>query len=124
MKLLIVEDDKFILQIYHQLFKLEGLEIDTASDGLDALEKLKAAQILPDGIVLDIMMPRMDGLQFLAEKLKNDKIKNIPVIVLTNLYSEEDKKKALDLGAQAFVLKSGQDPKELVAQVKQAFAFT
>lgn len=121
MKLLIVEDDNFLLQIYHQLFKLEGIEVETASDGFDALEKLKNAATVPDGVVLDVMMPKMDGFQFLAERLKEEKLRNLPVIVLTNLYSEADKKKALDLGARAFILKSNQDPKELVAQIKQAF---
>lgn len=118
---MIVEDDSFILQIYNQLFKLEGMDVETATDGLDALEKLKKAETLPDGVVLDVMMPKMDGFQFLAERQKEEKLKNLPVIVLTNLFSDDDKKKAMDLGAKAFILKSGQDPKELVVQIKQAF---
>jgi len=118
MKLMIVEDDSFMLQIYHNLFQLEGIEIETAKDGLDALEKLRSDGVMPAAIVLDIMMPRMDGYQFLEEQQKDPKLKDIPVIVLSNLFSPEDQDKAKKLGAKELLVKSAQDPKELIKKIK------
>jgi len=115
---MIVEDDSFMLQIYHNLFQLEGIEIETAKDGLDALEKLRSDGVMPAAIVLDIMMPRMDGYQFLEEQQKDPKLKDIPVIVLSNLFSPEDQDKAKKLGAKELLVKSAQDPKELIKKIK------
>ena len=84
---MIVEDDSFMIQLYHNLFKLEGFEVELAKDGLEALDKLKTAEKVPDIILLDIMMPRMDGFEFLRQRNKVDKLKNIPVVVLPNLFS-------------------------------------
>ena|SRR3989338_4972118 len=119
MKLMIVEDDSFMIQLYHNLFKLEGFEVELAKDGLEALDKLKTAEKMPDIILLDIMMPRMDGFEFLRQRNKVDKLKNIPVVVLSNLFSEEDQEKIKKLGAKGFITKSEQDPKELVKKVKE-----
>ncbi len=115
---MIVEDDSFMLQLYGHLFHLEGFEIESASDGKDALDKLKADQNIPDVIMLDIMMPGMSGFEFLEHKNKDEKLKDVPVIVLSNVFTEAEKQKAKDLGAKEFVVKSEQDPKDLVKKVK------
>ncbi len=117
---MIVEDDSFISQIYHQLFKLEGIEVEIAKDGLEAMDRLNNNTSLPDAIVLDVMMPRMDGFQFLEERQMSDKLKNIPVVMLTNLLSDENAAKAKSMGAVDFILKSDYDPKELVQKIKKS----
>lgn len=123
MRLLIIEDDSYMLQLYQRLFELEGFQVKTANDGLEALSVLKSSSELPDLVLLDIMMPNMDGFQFLVERNKLDKIKDLPVIVLTNLFAQEDRVKAMELGAKDFLVKSEQDPKDLVSKVKNEFNF-
>ncbi|MBN2197661.1 response regulator, partial [Candidatus Wolfebacteria bacterium] len=94
----------------------------TAFDGKDALEKLKTINPLPDIILLDIMMPIMNGLDTLKEIKQNpefDAFKNIPVITLTNLVSKEDIEKSLALGAIINLIKSEHEPKEIVKKVKE-----
>ena len=114
MKTLIIDDDEFILDLYKRVFKLEKHEVDTASDGAEGLAKLGKMDSLPDVIVLDIMMPHMNGFDFLQKIKSDDAFKNIPVIILSNLYSREDRKKGLDLGASVYLVKSEHDPKEIV----------
>jgi CheY-like chemotaxis protein len=122
MKVLVVEDDNFMLKIYDKLLALEGFDIETAGNGMDALGKLENMKTLPDLMLLDIMMPKMDGFEFLKQRSKVPKITAIPIIVLTNLYSAEDKEKAKKLGAIDFVVKSEQDPKQLAERIRKILA--
>lgn len=115
--LLIIEDDALMSRLYQKIFKFEGYNVQTASDGLDGLEKIRKEK--PTIILLDIMMPRMNGLQVL-EKLKADPdTKNIPVVVLTNLAGEKDAEVALSKGAIKYIIKSEYEPKQIAAMVKE-----
>jgi CheY-like chemotaxis protein len=80
-KILVVDDDSATLSLLQAFLSAKGLEVHTALDGVDALEKL--AKIRPDLIVLDVMMPRMDGYGFLREIRKDTKFRSTPVVVLT-----------------------------------------
>ena len=114
-KILIVEDEKPIAKAYMLKLGRAGFESETASDGVDALEVLAKKNF--DLIILDLVMPRMDGFEFLAE-LKNRKI-NIPVIVTTSLSQEEDAKRAKDLGARDYFIKSDTPIADIVEHVKK-----
>jgi DNA-binding response OmpR family regulator len=115
-KILIVEDDNAILEMYNLKFKEENFNILTAMDGLDGLEI--ARKELPAIILLDIMMPKMDGFAVLTE-LKNDpKTKGIPVLMLSNLGQQADIEKGKNLGATDYIVKASMTPTQVVEKVK------
>lgn len=119
-KILIVEDDPLISEMYHDIFEFDGYELDVAANGEEGIEK--ARMLKPTLILLDIMMPKMNGLQVL-EKLKSDpETKNIPVVILTNLSGTQDAKAALSKGAVKYIVKSQYDPKQVSDMVKEILA--
>jgi CheY-like chemotaxis protein len=116
-RILIVEDDPLTARMYQTVFEFEGFEVDIARDGEEGLEKLKRHR--PRLILLDIMMPRMSGIDFLEELKADPGTKGIPVVVLTNLSGMKDAEKALELGAVKFMVKSDNKPKQIVEQVDE-----
>ncbi len=119
-KLLIVEDDPLISRLYEKIFTFEKYEVILADNGQDGLDKARSEN--PTLILLDIMMPKMNGLQVL-EKLKLDPdLKKIPVIMLTNLAGDKDAETALSKGAVKYIIKSNQDPKQVSDMVKEILA--
>lgn len=122
-KILIVDDDPLLVTMYEQKFKKDGFEVATALDGKEGLKKIKEEK--PTAVLLDIMMPKMNGLEVLEEVKKDRKIKDIPVILLTNLArGEEDIYKGLEMGAVAYLVKSQIRPSQVVAKVKEILAAT
>src|SRR3989304_6736448 len=119
-KILIVEDDPLMSRMYQKIFKFEGYDVEMAANGEEGLEKVKSAK--PTLILLDIMMPKMNGLEVL-EKLKADPAtKTIPVVVLTNLAGQSDAEKALSMGAIKYIIKSEYEPKQVANMVKEILA--
>lgn len=103
-KILIAEDDKFLIRVYKaKLFDL-GYEIILLEDGKDVLSKAKETK--PDLIIVDIIMPVRDGYEAIEDLQGDSETKDIPVIVLSNLSQEDDKKKARELGVKDFLVKS------------------
>lgn len=114
--ILLVEDDPLIYRMYQKVFQLEGLDLAVASDGQDGLQKVQAQP--PDLILLDVMMPIMNGVELL-EKLKEDpKTTDIPVIMLTNLSNMQITQDALSKGALFYIVKSETEPDRLVQIVR------
>ncbi|NCU41977.1 MAG: response regulator, partial [Candidatus Moranbacteria bacterium] len=103
-RILLAEDDIFVRDMYSVRLKKDGYEVKTVKDGRQALEWL--SKNTPDIILLDIMMPFMDGLEVLTEIQKNENLNTIPVIMLTNLSEGDDIRKALTLGASDYIIKS------------------
>jgi DNA-binding response OmpR family regulator len=118
-KLLIVEDDPLISRMYEKAFKASGHEIFLAGDGEKALEMLQIEGNRPNIILLDVMMPKMNGFDVLRKLEADEKLKNIPVILLTNLAGQQDAEKGLELGAVLYLVKSQYSPKEIVEKVEQ-----
>ena len=119
-KILITEDDPLMSRMYQKIFTFEGFEVIMAADGQDGLDKIRAE--MPTLVLLDVMMPRLNGLQVL-EKLKADPAtKAIPVIMLTNLSSQQDADNAMLKGAVKYIVKSEHDPKEVADMVKEVLA--
>jgi len=116
-KILIIEDDATISAMYKSKFEADGFEILIAADGADGLEAAKKEK--PDLVMLDIIMPRMDGFSVLAELKKSQKTKNIPVIMLTNLGTDEDKDKARALGVIDYIVKANLTPAQISEKIKQ-----
>lgn len=116
-KILIAEDDAFIRDIYEMKFSQEGFEVVVAEDGVDAMEKLKKE--IPDIILLDIIMPNMDGTQVFKKIKSIDVLKNIPIIMLTNISKDkEDAVNDVENGADGYLIKSHFTPSEVVLKVK------
>lgn len=115
-KILVVDDDKFLLNMYSIKFQKEKFDVTTASDGADAIAKLQAG-INPDAIVLDIVMPVMDGLEVL-EKMRQDNLaKDATVLILSNQGQSSDIEKAKRLGIDGYIVKATTIPSEVVAEV-------
>lgn len=116
-KILIVEDERMLADMYGTKFTMEGFEIVKAYDGADGLEKARAEQ--PDFILLDIIMPKLDGFAVLKELRNDPKLKNTPVLMLTNLGQDDDIKKGKELGAEDYFVKSNHTPADVVMKVKE-----
>jgi DNA-binding response OmpR family regulator len=116
-KILIVEDDAAIREMYKGKFESDGFEVLTAGDGADGLELAKNAK--PDIIMMDIILPRMDGFSVLAELKNNSKTKNIPIIMLTNLGTDEDRAKGEKLGAVDYIVKANLTPAQVSEKIKK-----
>jgi|SRR3989338_1353862 len=115
-KIFIVDDDKFLLDMYTFKFKEKGFEVIQAFGSIDALNKLKGG-IVPDVILLDIVMPAMDGFELL-ELIKSEKLApNAKIIVLSNLGQPADVEKGRNLGANGYVIKASATPSEVVEKV-------
>ncbi|MFZ2303778.1 MAG: response regulator [Minisyncoccia bacterium] len=115
-KILIVDDDKFLLDMYTFRFKENGFDVTQAFGSVDALSKLKGG-IVPDVMLLDVVMPTMDGFELLSI-IKNEKLApSAKVIVLSNLGQLSDVKKGRNLGANGYVIKSSATPSEVVKKV-------
>lgn len=114
---LLVEDDVFLAGIYQKKFEMEGYKITTAEDGEKGLAEAKKKK--PDIILLDVLLPKMDGFAVL-QKLKTDPaVKDIPVILLTNLGQKDDVEKGLEAGASDYLIKAHFKPSEIVDKVKK-----
>ena len=112
-KLLIIEDDPYVRRLYEKLFRLQNYEIISASDGLEGLEK--ARSVKPDLILLDIIMPKLDGITVLRKLKEDPETANLQVIILTNIEDEKIAREAANLGAQGFIIKS-QIPTEMLPE--------
>lgn len=115
-KILIVDDEEILRKIYSDRLTFEGFTVETAPDGEEALAKIRTSP--PNLILLDILMPKLNGLQVL-EQINNDTaLKTIPVIVLSNVANDENIKKALALGAKDYLLKTNFSPNEIISKIK------
>ena len=121
-KILITEDDPLMLRMYQKIFTLEKYDVEIATNGEEALEKVRAAAEKPNLILLDIMMPKMNGLEALDKLKANPDTEKIPVVMLTNLAGQQDAEEALLKGAVKYIIKSEYEPKQVVDMVKEVLA--
>lgn len=116
-KVLLIEDDLFLTDIYLTKFEQAGYKVDIASDGKIGLQKLR--QTKPDILLLDLVIPEIDGFILLEQMKKDDNLKNIPVLVLSNRGSDQDVQRAKALGADDYLVKSQYTPSEVVAKAQE-----
>jgi CheY-like chemotaxis protein len=115
-KILIVDDDRFLLDMYALKFTESGFDVNAAFGSVEAMNKLKDG-FTPDAILLDIVMPTMDGFEFL-ERRNNDRLApNAKVIILSNLGQQSDIERGKALGAIGYIVKASATPSEVVKQV-------
>lgn len=115
--ILLVEDDPLLIKMYKAKFESDGLNLLTAEDGEEGLQTATTQK--PNFIILDVMMPKMSGIDLLAKLKENASTKDIGVIVLSNLSQEKESKRALELGAKEYILKASLTPSQLIQKVKQ-----
>jgi DNA-binding response OmpR family regulator len=118
-RILVADDDPSILRLLQLNFELEGYEVHTASDGEEALAKARASS--PDIVVLDVMMPGMDGWEVCRRMKEDETMREVPVILLTALGQESERRRGLAVGASEYVMKPF-DPDQLVQMVKRTLA--
>lgn len=117
-KILIIEDDKFLRELISRKLIDEKFEIEEAVDGEEGLKKIKA--IKPGLILLDLILPGIDGFEVLSKIKEDVSLSSIPVIILSNLGQREDVEKGLKLGAVDYLVKAHFTPHEIVEKVKKA----
>lgn len=116
-RILIIEDDPLLIKMYKTKLMSEGFEVLTATDGQEGLDL--ALKHLPDAIILDVMMPKLSGLDML-KKLNQDKVgAQIPVVIISNLSQADEAQQAKELGAKEYLVKANFTPKEVIEKVKQ-----
>ncbi len=117
-KVMVVDDDQYIRELYVEILTDEGYTVDSAREGVEAFNKLKKGGY--DLILLDVMMPKMDGLSVMDALVKTPPpVKNGPIILLTNLDHEPLIRDAMSKGAAAFIIKADITPGDLLEQVKK-----
>jgi DNA-binding response OmpR family regulator len=116
-RILIVEDDSYISDMYRIKLESEGFEVEIAADGQAGLDLVLANH--PDLMLLDIVMPKMDGFAVLQKIRKNSDFKDMPVVMLTNLGQKESVEKGLSLGANGYIIKAHFTPSEVVNKIKE-----
>lgn len=117
--ILLIEDDPMLTELYQTKLEMEGYQVSIATDGEQGVAQ--ARKVKPDLILLDIMLPKLNGFEVLKELKKGGPTAKIPVIVLTNLGGEKadtDKKLALSLGAQEFLVKTFHLPDDIVGKIR------
>ncbi|HBP00901.1 MAG: Response regulator receiver protein [Candidatus Moranbacteria bacterium GW2011_GWE1_49_15] len=115
-KLLIVEDEPVLNKALQEFLSAEGFEVIAAVDGEEGIRKAGAE--MPDLILLDIILPKKDGYEVIREVKADEKTKNIPIILLTNLGSINDVEKALELGATTYLVKADYKLEEITQKIK------
>jgi two-component system response regulator ResD len=116
-KILVVEDDQFLRELYDELLKGEGYTVDLAEDGQIGLDKASAGGY--NLVLLDIMLPKIDGLEILRKlKASPPKQPNGPTVLLTNLGQDSIIKEGFSLGASGYLIKSAMNPDQVLNEVK------
>src|SRR3989338_3402463 len=122
-KILIIDDDEFLLDMYAVKFKEEGFEVETARGGKEALDKIKGGAS-PEVVLLDVVMPGMDGFELLGTIRKENLIPASKIIILSNLGQKEHLDKGMSLGAADYIVKAYFTPSEVVKKVNELILTT
>jgi DNA-binding response OmpR family regulator len=116
-KILIVEDDRYISKMYQLKLSLDGFDVQVADNGRIGIEKAKEMQ--PDIILTDILMPEVDGFEVIRTLKEDSVLKNIPILIMSNLGQEDHIQKGLQLEAMGYIVKSQYTPSKVVDKIKE-----
>jgi len=116
-KILFIEDDPLLVKIYSTRLSADGFEVLSAENGEEGLQMAETQT--PALIVLDIMMPRLDGFSVLEKLRASEKTKNTPILVYSNLGQEDEIARAKKMGATDFIIKANLSPTEMIAKIKE-----
>jgi len=115
--ILLIEDDPFLIDIYSTKLNNEGFSVDVVTDGGDVLAKIKEKK--PDLLLLDIVLPNVDGWELLRKIKKEEDLKKLKVVILSNLGQKAEVEKGLDLGAVKYLIKARYTPSEVIKEIKK-----
>ena len=115
-RILIIEDDKFLRELIAQKLVKEEYETIEAIDGEEGIKKVKKEK--PDLILLDLILPGIDGFEVLSQMKKDPNLAKIPVIILSNLGQKEDIERGINLGADDYLIKAHFTPNEIIEKIK------
>lgn len=115
--ILLIEDDPFLVDLYNTKLKEEGFEVEIAVSGREGLRKFKEKK--PDLILLDIVLPDLDGWEVFEEIKKMDKLNDLKIVILSNLAEKRDVERAQELGATSYLIKSHFTPTEVVEKINK-----
>ncbi len=115
-KILVVEDEKALSSVLRDELLLHKYDVAVAYDGEEGMEQMKKKR--PDLVLLDLLLPKMDGFEVLKEMKADDDLKDVPVVVLSNLGQDEDIKLALKLGANDYLVKTQHPIKEVIQKIQ------
>jgi DNA-binding response OmpR family regulator len=119
-KILIIEDDKFLRELITQKLVKEGYETSSAVDGEEGVKKIK--EEMPHMVLLDLILPGIDGFEVLTKMKEDPALGSIPVIILSNLGQKEDIERGLKLGAVDYLIKAHFTPGEIIEKIKNSSA--
>jgi CheY-like chemotaxis protein len=117
--ILLVEDDLFVRDLYVRTLKRAGYKLEYAIDGEEGLQKTH--ELKPDLILLDIMLPKMNGIEMLRTVKTDDTVKDIPIFLLTNLGQDTIIREAFSIGASGYILKARLLPQEVIKIIDRFF---
>lgn len=118
--ILLIEDDAFIAGMYSTKLSMLGYTVKVAADGNSGWDML-ISDPLPDLVLLDIVLPKKDGFEILREARADTRLKELPILLLTNLGQKPDVKRGLELGADDYIIKAHFTPSEVVEKIEKAF---
>ena len=116
-KILLVEDDLFLIRAYQIKLENEGFELIIAKDALEGMEKVR--NVHPDLVLLDVMLPHGSGFEILEAVKKDEMLRHIPVIILSNLGQQQDIERGLTLGAATYLIKTDVKLEDVVKTIKK-----
>lgn len=116
-KILIIEDDKFLRELIAQKIAKQGYIVVEAIDGEDGIEEFKKEK--PDLVLLDLILPGIDGFEVLSQIKSNTELNKIPVIILSNLGQKEDIERGINLGADDYLIKAHFTPNEIMEKINK-----
>jgi len=116
LKILLIEDEEMLSSMYKTKFEKEGMEVDIAQDGEVGLEKAKSGNY--NIVLIDIIMPKLDGFATLKQLREMEQYKTVPILMLTNLGQEEDIEKGKKLGATDYLIKANFTPSQVLEKIK------
>ena len=119
--ILLIEDDEFIRSLLKDKFRSVGYAVKDAKDGKEGLAELKKEK--PDIVLLDLLMPVMDGFEVLKQIRADKNFASLPVIILSNVDQKQDLDKAMELGATDYLIKVYNTPEEILEKVKKTISF-
>lgn len=115
-KILVVEDDKFLRELISQKLSREGYTVIEAVDGEKGIESIK--ENVPGLVLLDLILPGIDGFEVLAKMKADPNLANIPVIILSNLGQKDDIEKGMEMGATDYLIKAHFTPGEIIQKIQ------
>ena len=118
-KILLIEDEEIMINLLQKKLIQEGYDVTIARDGVEGMEKMRESK--PELILLDIIMPRMGGFEVMEEMQKDESLKDIPIIIISNSGQPVELGRAKELGATDWLIKTEFDPQEVIDKIKKQF---